>query len=216
VGQTGRLQHPARARPSRHRLAVKDDGRPAQPDTARPATGHGTAPTPATAPRVMPQHALVSNALFSADVARLTVVRARVDAARRAMSNYAVEIQKKFALAAACVVFVIFGAPIALRFPRGGVGLVIGASIVVFALYYVGLIGGQTLADNLIISPFWAMWLTNILFTVVGIVLLVRVQRSGSTARGGDVGEMLEVVRGWFTRRGRRSSDVAPDSRSPA
>jgi lipopolysaccharide export system permease protein len=215
-GQSRQTQRPVRARPPRHRMAVKDDGRQPQPDTARSDAGHTATPMRVMAPRTMPRHALVSNALFSADVARLTVVRARVDAARRAMSNYAVEIQKKFALAAACVVFVIFGAPIALRFPRGGVGLVIGASIVVFALYYVGLIGGQTLADNLIISPFWAMWLTNILFTVAGIVLLFRVQRSGSTSRGGDVGEIIEVVRGWFNRQRRRSSDVAPDSRSPA
>ena len=35
---------------------------------------------------------------------------------------------EEFSLAAACIIFVLLGAPIALRFPRGGVGLVIGVS----------------------------------------------------------------------------------------
>ena len=120
------------------------------------------------------------------------------------MSRYEVEIQKKFALAAACIVFVLFGAPLALRFPRGGVGLVIGVSIVAFALYYVCLIGGEALANKLIMSPFWAMWAANALFTVVGAVALVHSQRVGATTRGGDMADTLENVRGWLARQARR------------
>ena len=44
----------------------------------------------------------------------------RIDQARHEHNRYGVEIQKKFALAAACVVFVLIGAPIALRFPAAG------------------------------------------------------------------------------------------------
>lgn len=139
-----------------------------------------------------------------ATVGQINVIRSRITDARSTMSRYQVEIQKKFALAAACVVFVLFGAPIALRFPRGGVGLVIGASLVAFALYYVCLIAGETLADKLILNPIIAMWLANVIFTVAGLVLLVRVQRSGATARGGDASEMVESVRNAFARVARR------------
>jgi lipopolysaccharide export system permease protein len=135
---------------------------------------------------------------------QIDIIRARVTGARSTMSRYEVEIQKKFALAAACIVFVLFGAPIALRFPRGGVGLVIGVSMVAFSLYYVCLIAGEALAHRLILSPFWAMWAANAIFTVIGIFLLVRVQHSGATARGGDAGEMWEAVRGWLARQARR------------
>jgi lipopolysaccharide export system permease protein len=124
-----------------------------------------------------------------------------MEMARHTMQRYDVEIQKKFALAAACVVFVLLGAPLALRFPRGGVGLVIGASLIVFGLYYVGLIAGETLADKLILSPYIAMWLANILFTIVGLIFLYLLRRSGSTARGGDFGEMWDMLRSKFSRR---------------
>ena len=139
-----------------------------------------------------------------ATVGQINVLRSRITDARSTMSRYQVEIQKKFALAAACVVFVLFGAPIALRFPRGGVGLVIGASLVAFSLYYVCLIAGETLADKLILSPIIAMWLANVIFTIAGLILLVRVQRSGATARGGDASEIIEAARTALARVGRR------------
>ncbi len=137
-------------------------------------------------------------------VGELEMLRSRVREASERMSQYQVEIQKKFALAAACVVFVLLGAPIALRFPRGGVGLVIGVSLGVFALYYIGLIAGETLADKLIVNAFWSMWLANVLFTIVGIYFIYLVQKSGSTARGGDFSELLDAMRAWFAKGARR------------
>jgi lipopolysaccharide export system permease protein len=151
-----------------------------------------------------------------ATVGQINVIRSRITDARSTMSRYQVEIQKKFALAAACVVFVLFGAPIALRFPRGGVGLVIGASLVAFALYYVCLIAGETLADKLILNPIIAMWLANVIFTIAGLILLVRVQRSGATARGGDASEMIEAARAALARLGRRVGIRADRRRSTA
>ncbi len=113
------------------------------------------------------------------------------------------EIQKKFALAAACAVFVLLGAPVALRFPRGGVGLVITVSLGAFALYYVGLIAGETLADKLILPAFWAIWLPNLIFTAVGIVLLMRVRKGGANARvsGGELAEAIYAARLRIARR---------------
>ena len=119
------------------------------------------------------------------------------------LNQYQVEIEKKFALAAACIVFVLLGAPLALRFPRGGVGLVIGASLAVFGLYYVGLIAGETLADKLILSTFVAMWLANIVFTMIGLLFMYLLRRSGSTARGGDFGEMWDMLRQKLSRKAR-------------
>ena len=135
---------------------------------------------------------LSSPSYLLSSAAQIEVMKARVHDSEIAMSRYETEIQKKFALAAACVVFVLLGAPIGIRFPRGGVGLVIGVSIAVFALYYVGLIVGEDLADKLILDPVIAMWMANALFTVVGVFGLIRVQRVGGSARGGDAGEFFD------------------------
>lgn len=127
--------------------------------------------------------------------------RVRMGSDRREINRNAVELHKKFAISVACFVFVLVGAPIALRFPRGGVGLVIGASLVIFGIYYVGLIAGEALADRALLTPFWAMWAANILLTIAGLVLLLRMGRESATSRGGDLAELLDVVRGVFRRK---------------
>ncbi len=95
-------------------------------------------------------------------------------------ANYLVELHKKYAIAAACVVFVLVGVPAAIQFAAGGIGFVIGTSLVVFTVYYVGLIAGEALANRLIIPAFWAMWTPNVLFALVGLLGLWRLRRATS------------------------------------
>jgi lipopolysaccharide export system permease protein len=126
----------------------------------------------------------------------------RWEEARRERNRYDVEIQKKFSLAASCMIFVLVGAPIALRFPRGGVGLVIGVSFAIFGVYYVGLIGGETLADKGYLPPWVAMWGANIMLLILGLGLASQMGRESTTARGGDFAELLATARtrvfGWL------------------
>jgi lipopolysaccharide export system permease protein len=121
--------------------------------------------------------------------------RLRLDMAERTRNRFEIEIHKKFSLAAACLIFCVLAPPIALRFPRGGVGLVIGVSLAVFALYYVGLIGGESAANHAYVPPFWAMWGTNVMLTAVGLFMLFRVGRDSGSARGGGFREWLDTRR---------------------
>ena len=168
--------------------AAKAGGRRAKP-IARPA---GPAP-------VRPDSAARASALAIIDA-----ISIQAELSRAALNQYDVEIHKKFALAVACIIFVLLGAPVALRFPRGGVGLVIGVSLGVFATYYVCLIAGETVANKGYLPPYLAMWAANLIFGAVGLVLLVRMGREGATARGGDLGEFFEGLRVRAARLGRR------------
>ena len=140
--------------------------------------------------------------------ARVLEARTRLEIAERGRNRYEIEIHKKFSLALACLIFCIVAPPLALRFPRGGVGLVIGVSLAVFALYYVGLIGGESLANKGLMPPFWAMWGTNVIMTLMGIVLLLRMGRESGSGRGGGLREWLD------NRRARREDALAARTRS--
>ncbi len=118
----------------------------------------------------------------------------RLRAAYTRGATYQVEIQKKYAIAAACLIFALVGAPVALRFQRGGVGLVIGMSVAVFTVYYVGLIGGEELGDRLIVSPFFAMWTPNLIFAVVSLISLWRIRKPGNSPHGGDWSDLREAL----------------------
>jgi lipopolysaccharide export system permease protein len=171
------------------------------PPIGTPATT--VAPPPASVPP--PSAGIVNATPIPPDANSINVelsdAKIRLDDARHWQNRYGVEIQKKFSLAFACIVFVLVGAPIALRFPRGGVGLVMGVGFAVFAVYYVGLIGGESLANNNIISPFWAMWIDNIVFLIVGLAFVSRMGHERVTSRGGNFGEMMDAARAWFARR---------------
>jgi hypothetical protein len=132
---------------------------------------------------------------FAAQVRnRFERIASRAELQRREMNKYEVEIQKKYAIPVAAIVFVLIGAPVAVRFPRGGIGMVIGVSLGVFCVYYIFLIGGEDIADRGIMSPFWAMWAPNAIFTVVGGVLFYAVTRGG-TRRGRYIRRVARLFR---------------------
>jgi lipopolysaccharide export LptBFGC system permease protein LptF len=113
------------------------------------------------------------------DAARRARTSAEVGGAARAAA-YEVEIQKKFALAAACIFLALAGVATAIRFPHGGAKLVVGASALVFAGYYVLVVAGEGLADRQVISPVVAMWLSNALLLGGALLLAWRPGRPGS------------------------------------
>jgi lipopolysaccharide export system permease protein len=95
------------------------------------------------------------------------------DALRRRIASLSIEMHKKFALPAACVVFVLIGAPIGMKVRRGGPAVAF-VSIGFFLFYYLCLVGGEELANRLLLPPWLAMWLANIVLGLLGIDLTAR------------------------------------------
>jgi len=112
--------------------------------------------------------------------------------AQRRADKYLVEVHKKFAIAAACVPFVLIAIVMALRFPRGGMGLVIGGAMAVFSIFWVGLTAGEALADKGYIRPWLAMWSPNIILGIAGMLGIMRVNRESGSTRGGDWEEVMQ------------------------
>jgi lipopolysaccharide export system permease protein len=149
---------------------------------------------------------------ITSQLATLETLRVRLDESARLINAYGVEIHKKFALAVACFVFVLLGAPIALRFPRGGVGLTIGVSLFVFAAYYVCLIAGESLGKRGLMPAVVSMWMANVIFALIALLLLAKMGKEGTTARGGDMREMFDSIRGWVRSKvGRKKPMIQPE-----
>ncbi len=196
--QSPPVQAPATPQPPVRQMAKPP--RPASPRLPRPGI------QPAPRPQVVTPRPQLSN---WAQVA--TAADRATDADRRA-DRFSVEVHKKWAISLACASFVIVGIVMALRFPRGGIGLVIGGGLLVFSVHYVGLTAGESLADRGLMSPWLAMWLPNIVLTVVGLIGLIRVSRESGSTRGGDFQEVLDGVR-HLARRLRRRRAPAGETR---
>lgn len=122
------------------------------------------------------------------------------------MRDYDVEVHKKYSIAVASLVFVLVGVPLALRFGGGGIGMVIATSMVIFAIYYVGLIGGEALAGRGYVTPFVAMWIVNVIMTILGVAGLATMGRETATARSSTWDQMLQAARDFFAAVFRRRS----------
>ncbi len=187
------LVGPARgARPPKPRPAAGDPDR-----LIAPSAGLGREQEP----RVAPESEIVRAPARELSEVELMGMQLELDVSQNTIDQFRVEIEKKFAIATACIVFVLLGAPIALRFPRGGVGLTIGVSLGVFGIYYVGLLGGEALADRAIVGPSIAMWAANALLGIVGVILTLRLGSEGSTSRGSETSEWWGRVVERFRRR---------------
>lgn len=87
---------------------------------------------------------------------------------------YDVEIYKKYSIPFACIIFTLIGAPLGYRVKKGGFGIAAGLSLLFFLLYWASLIGGEKLADRDIVSPFWGMWLVNVILGIFGLYLMFK------------------------------------------
>jgi lipopolysaccharide export system permease protein len=126
-------------------------------------------------------------------------LESRAQSLERRANVHWVEYHKKYAISWAVLVFVLLGAPLAVRFPRGGVGLVIAASVAIFAVYYAGLIGGESLGDDGHVPPWLAMWAPNLLFFLVALWGLSRIGKEGATTRGGGWEDLGDTIKGMLT-----------------
>ncbi|MCQ2062485.1 MAG: LptF/LptG family permease [Fibrobacter sp.] len=101
----------------------------------------------------------------------------RLETELKRQAQYLVEIHKKFSTSFACLIFVLIGAPLGIMARKGGIGTGIIYSLAFFVIYWVCLIGGENLADRLIISPEVAMWASNVLIGVFGIFITIAMVR---------------------------------------
>jgi lipopolysaccharide export system permease protein len=101
----------------------------------------------------------------------------QVEWTEREIEKYEVEIHKKYSIPAACIVFILIGAPLGVMVKKGGFGVAAGISLLFFLVYWAFLIGGEKLAERGFFSPFTGMWAANILLGFLGIILTIKTNR---------------------------------------
>ena len=105
----------------------------------------------------------------------------RIEWTNREIEKYEVEIYKKFSLPAACIVFILIGAPLGVMVKKGGFGVAAGISLLFFLIYWSFLIGGEKLSERGFFSPFIGMWAANIVLGAAGIILTIKTNKEAKT-----------------------------------
>lgn len=90
---------------------------------------------------------------------------------------FLVEYYKRFANPIAAFILTLIGVSLSSRKVRGGIGLQIGIGIALSAFYILFSTISSTFAANGSLPPLLAVWLPNIIFSIIGISLYIRAQQ---------------------------------------
>ena len=93
--------------------------------------------------------------------------------------RFLIELHKRFAYPAACVVLMLVGVPLGVTSRRGGKGSALVATIGLVVVYYSLTLIGIALARQNWIPAFLAVWMANLLFTAGGVILLWQMANGG-------------------------------------
>lgn len=88
-----------------------------------------------------------------------------------------VEVQRKFSIPFACLVFAAVGVPLGLQSTRAARSRGFSVSLALLLAYYILLTLGQRTGDRGALPPMLALWLPNIIFAAVGTYLFAAAAR---------------------------------------
>lgn len=111
---------------------------------------------------------------------------------------YWIEFNRRLALPTACLVLVMIGIPLGLASRKGGKGAGFVLTLVLVFLYYFLYIAGLSMAKGGKLPPVLGVWMGNIIFGIVGILLLWRTDRLPVEIGLGQA--LLTTLKGWAQR----------------
>lgn len=153
---------------------------PAVPPEQLP-TGNDDPPLPTDSALLADMPSEEQRATMTLAVQRARAVRSEIDASASTLNweslradRFRVEYYKKFSMAVACLVFIIFGIPIGLMVRRRGYGWALVAAVAVFLFYWTTLVQGEKLADRDVIDPWIGIWSVNVIGGLAAIFWFIR------------------------------------------
>jgi lipopolysaccharide export system permease protein len=114
-----------------------------------------------------------------------------------------VELHRRIAFPAACLVFAVLGVPIGVRPRRGGRAAGLVLALILIGGYYFLFVSGDHFAAQGRIVPWAGVWAANLVGAIVGLFFLRRVENIRKPNR------ILDWLETWWTTRRAAANDVA-------
>ena len=90
------------------------------------------------------------------------------------------EWHKKFTLSFACIIFFLIGAPLGTIIRKGGMGLPVVVSVLVFVIYYIISTVAERMAEFGDLNMFLGVWLSSIVILPIGLFLTFKATTDSS------------------------------------
>ena len=110
-----------------------------------------------------------------------------------------IELHQRLALPLACVLFALVGLPLGISQRRSGKSFAFVVTVLLAFLYFMGFIGLQGMARQRALPVEIALWLPNLIFFMVGLALLLLLERSGNLLWVALVQSHFHILTGRFS-----------------
>lgn len=118
-----------------------------------------------------------------------------------------VEFHRRIAFPAACLVFALLGIPIGVQPRRGGRAAGLILTLVLIGVYYFVFVTGAHAAQQGSVSPWFGIWIANIVAAFIGLVFLRRIEK---IRRPNRLFAWADSLLHRWRQQQRRESDAAP------
>lgn len=118
-----------------------------------------------------------ASAQLNSVASNLSILAANNESLKKTLVKHLIEWHRKFALAAACLVLFMIGAPLGSIIRKGGLGTPMVFAIIFFVLFYILNTFGEKFAKQEVISPFIGMWLSTAVLVPISIFLTAKAMR---------------------------------------
>ena len=90
------------------------------------------------------------------------------------LRRYQIEIHRKYTYSLLCLIFFFIGAPLGAIIRKGGLGVPVIVSVMLFLAYYVISMMGEKVVREDVLPPFAGMWLSTFLLIPMSIWLTIK------------------------------------------
>ena len=118
----------------------------------------------------------------------------------KSLRRYKIEWHRKIALALACVVLFMIGAPLGSIIRKGGLGTPLIFAIVFFMIFYFVSTRGEKLAKEGEMSAFNGMWLATYVLVPIGIFLTYKAMHDSNLFNKEFYGRVIRKLKRFFSR----------------
>ena len=115
-----------------------------------------------------------------------------MDADRETIRRHGIEMQKKFTLSFACLIFFFIGAPLGAIIRKGGLGMPLVISVILFIIYYIIDNTGYKMARDGKLEVWMGMWLSSAILLPLGVFFTYKAMKDSAVF---DLDAYKNVVR---------------------
>ena len=126
---------------------------------------------------------------------------------KRNLNRFDIEWHKKYTFAIACLVFLFIGAPLGAIIRKGGLGMPLVISVVLFIFYWIITTTGEKFSRESVTSIWQGVWFSTFIFLPAGIFLTYKAANDSVVFNRNAYSEFFKKIFRFFKKKGKESND---------